>query len=306
MMRTPVSLITLLAVLALLTCGLRVQAVETSSAPAAPWGTVSVGQDKDGHWEALLQNNKLHVRYGWKRGDEYAEGMITDFVDQATGKNQAGSLLDSSAWRGEISAATVAYDGPERKTIHLEWDDRYTHQLDISDISIFPDLPALRVDYQNWFVNIVDIGAPGGSITYDWNSKRPDGPPQSGEGRYAIYGWEKKWYPRYDQAVYLAHDNAYGATRKNSPSAYLSDPGPLAYRGCLILTVCNPKNGQGFGRVIRVADVDCVKLLFNAGFELFPKHNGPVSVYLFSFTGGAKQGLAVGKTLADRLANSQH
>jgi hypothetical protein len=79
----------------------------------------------------------------------------------------------------------------------------------------------------------------------------------------------------------------------------------LEYRGKFILGAYEKATGRGYGRVMPIADVDVVKLLFSRGFEMFPhyqprREQRSFTGYLFVATGGAEEIVALGKRLAER------
>lgn len=258
------------------------------------WSQVRVGKDAQGHPEAVLENSRLWVRYGFKHSGDSPESMITNLVARnAPAVNQAGHLMDAAAWRTPLVRAAVKYDRPDVKTVHLEWRGQSGYPGAASDVSIFPDQPYIRIDYLSWFVNIVDIGHPGGTVT---------------GGRYEICGageWKREpvFYPQvyFDRwSGDVGHENV----------TEVDGPGSLDYHGWFIMEVCNPANGLGYGRVVPVEAVDVIKLLkFDSdgmGFELFPyfhRPHEPFTGYLYVLAGDAagdaEAGLALGRQLAD-------
>jgi hypothetical protein len=264
-------------------------------ARAAVWGRVYTGIDKDGHLEAILENSKIYVRYGFKDtgtpDKPQPEGMITSFILKSKKVDQSGQALDGAAGRGELVTAYISHEGDDYLSVHLIWSGREAEQ----EVSIFKDSPYIRIDYISWFINIVDIAGVGGGGDL-------------ADNQYAVYGADK-WLRKY-----TIHPNAYfDDVVKDSllynpnapPNLSVSDPpdaGSLNYRGWFILPVVDSANGIGLGRVVPVKDTDAVKLLFYKGFELFPevwREHDPFTSYLFASTGGAKGALSLGKEIAD-------
>jgi hypothetical protein len=73
------------------------------------------------------------------------------------------------------------------------------------------------------------------------------------------------------------------------------------------MAVGNPGNGRGFGRVMPVVEsgsggARIVKLLFNRGFETFPRTGQgfalPFTGYLFVFTAGLDNAIQMGQRIA--------
>ena len=139
-------------------------------AHAADWGSVTVGLDGGGRWQAILENSQIRVRYGYfVQGTE--QTAILDMIIKSVGEDQVGSdsgnnYLDASATRGLMTNATIKYDGPDRKTVSLEWDGGN----EIQEVTIYPDSTYIQIDYVKYGVNIVELGTPGGTTngTYEF------------------------------------------------------------------------------------------------------------------------------------------
>lgn len=201
------------------------------------------------------------------------------------GENHADNRIDAAANRSVLREARITRDDDQLKTVHLEWEPlKAGGRPGIQDVSILRRLPAIRIDYQEWPVNTVDIGSPGGTK----------------QGSYEIYGageWKREYllYPKvyFDRAPKdVGHENI----------TEVDEVGPLDYHGWFIMGIFNKANGRGYGRVVPTASVDIIKLLWNRGFELFPcygrKHE-PFSSYLFVVSGGPEEIIRLGQRLAD-------
>jgi hypothetical protein len=253
------------------------------------WGRVSVAKDQNGHLEAILENSDIRIRYGLQYHEEGPESNITELVVKSAPEvNQAGHLVDAAAGRGPLARASVACDGPDVKTLRLEWSGKEGRPDAISEVSIYEDSAFVRIDYIAWVVNIVDIGHPGGAVT---------------DAVYEIHGasaW-KRDLVLYPNSYFNRHPGDVGQENVTE----VDDVGPLAYAGCFVMGVYNPANGIGFGRVVPADVVDIIKLLeFNGigkGFELFPhyeREHRPFTGYLYLVTGGAEELLLMGQELA--------
>jgi len=269
------------------------------------WGKVVISKDADGAFEVLLENSQLRVRYGrcfmangpeWSESPPY-ENFIREFFIKSVNQDQIRdresdrmiNLIDAAAWRAEMTNVTVVCDDAEKITVRLDW-DCYKWGKNAYEVSLIKDQPFLKIDYLDYFVNIVDIASPGGT----------------NQGVYEIYGADR-WirpYTFYEKMYFDRCPNDIGYENMTE----IEDPAPLNYRGWFIMGIYNPENGIGFGRVAPVADVDVIKLLFEddklgkRGFELFPhfhRAHEPFTCYLFAVTGGASGVLELGKKIAD-------
>jgi len=276
-------------------------------AQSGNWGNVSVGKDSEDRWEATLENTRISVRYGF-RMKEYAEGMITDFIiKDFPDENVAGNTMDAAAHRGELINAVVVKDSPEVKTVRLEWDPTPTKKFKgpaVSEVSIFPESPYIKIDYLSYcFPHVCDIGSPGGI-----RGKVTDA---STGGTYVIYGaeeWQKARAKITDPEL-RNHPNEHHRVTDDLYPLYpkpLIDRGwgetPMSYKGWYIMGVYNEKNGRGYGRILPVAAVPYIKLLWNKGFELFPfwrTKPEPHTEYLFVVEKGPDEIISFGKSLVD-------
>jgi len=148
----------------------------------------------------------------------------------------------------------------------------------------------LKINYFSFcFPHICDIGLMTDRVT----------DPNCG-GRYRIYGYEKEHFPLYEDCLYWEEDGCMGCTGEHaSADGFAVAPGPLNYDGWYIMGVYLENSGLGFGRVMPVENMRVIKLLWNKGFELFPKGEN-VECFLFLFTGGGDDVINIGKKLADR------
>ena len=260
------------------------------------WGRVSIDRDKKGHLEVILENSRIFCRYGYKkvRIDEKSiepdiQSFIIDLTLKTVNENQVGleavneNRIDAAAWRGILTNASIICDQGDKKTVRLTWKGWEGPDPVIQEVSIFKDSPYLKIDYNEWCVNIVDIADPGGCKM----------------GEYEIFGayeWKRE-YVFHHKTYYNGSDNDCGCDIPKE------SPGPLVYKGHFIMGVYNRENGRGFGRVVPEKDIDIIKLLWGKGFELFPQFgrlpHKPFSSYLYVVMEGREEILAVGKQLAD-------
>ncbi len=250
-----------------------------TGAVASDWGSVSIVNAGDRG--ATLENARLRVRYGkYLAGDVGPKEAMVELTVKPGSENLAGRI-DSRSANGSkgksnrLTGVSILHDGSDRKSVHLDYGDGSA----VQDVSIFPDSPWLEITYHHHDVNIFDTAGP--------------------KLEYEIFGaaeWAsgRNWpapYPAYPESYYRREWTV---------------PGPLEYHGCFILGAYDAASGRGYGRVMPVADVDVIKLLFSRGFEMFP-HYQPrrtqrsFTGYLFVVTGGGREILATGKALAERL-----
>ncbi len=266
------------------------------------WGCVTIGADAEGALEVVLENSRLRCRYrrvfmGNREEEPPFETFIGEFVNKGTEedqiKNQGNShsdLIDAAAWRAELKSASILRVEPEEITVRMEW-NYAKGRPPIQDITLYKDRPYLRIDYQEWFVNVVDIGTPGGTH----------------HGCYEIYGKDRwirdyTYYPQmyFDRCpVDIGYENM----------TEIEDPSPLDYHGWFIMGIYNPENGHGYGRVAPVVAVDVIKLLFGdeklgrRGFELFPcfhRPHQPFTSYIYLVSSGPEEVISLGKKIADQ------
>ncbi len=303
------ALIQIIVLLALI----QVATMSPLSKGTSDWGDVHIGRDAEGHWEAVLENSLIRVRYGYKKPDDYRQGMITDFtLKDYPDENIAGHLMDAAAHRGEITDIELIQNDEERITIRVAWAPSPAEKKDfpepaVSEISIFRNQPFLRIDYIAYcFPHVVDIGTPGGLECAATDA--------SCTSRYTIYG-ASRWKSVRQSITADSlrhHPNEHHRVTDDLYPLYpnpLIDGGwnlaasPLSYEGWYILGVYNKMNGRGFGRVVPYDAVPYVKLLWNKGLELFPywqQTAEPHTEYLFAGTSPTNL-MEMGKYLVDEL-----
>jgi hypothetical protein len=256
---------------------------------------VQTQKDKNGNWEILLENSKIKIRYGYKI-IHVAEGMITDLYMKAFPEESLeGWILDGAAHRGVITNAEVVKDSVTEKTVRVTWAPHkvWAKRLPgpaISEFTIYPDSQVLKIHYVSfYFPHICDIG-----LYKDTVNVADCG------GAYSIYGFKKDSIPLYEDCLYWVRDSCMGCFGKRASLGYAIDPSPLLYKGWFIMAVYKKDNQHGFARVFPANNIICIKLLWNKGFEIFPKHND-LTCYLYPFSNGGKEAVEFGKKLVDKL-----
>ena len=258
------------------------------------WGRVGIERDETGNMCAVLENSKLFCSYKNFLDHEHPLGVKKDFYEcsildltikefnenQAAKSHGFNSVIDAQCWREHLKEAYVKYDGPDVKTLRLEWEKEQGPDP-ISEISIFKDKALLKIDYISWYVNIVDIGSPGG-----------------GKGKYEIYGADK-W-----KRDYVLYENTYfnGTDTPCGCDIPKEEPEPLVYNGHFITGIYNGENGRGYARVMPASHIDILKLLFEKGFEFFPefgREHHPFTGYIYLVTEGPEEIIWKGKRIAD-------
>lgn len=255
--------------------------------------------DSSGSYMSIELENSLfkavmRTNQGAACGVEHA---IRDWILKPTGDDQVDDYIDACAQRGPMKRAAVVFDGEDRKTLHAEYEDCSQDDKDNSAIveyTVFANSLVMKVDYLKYpdpWANTVDIGTPGGA----------------GSGEYGFFGQQE-----YATKVrpFIGHPESYWNTYDGGK--YAGDPldaGPLNYKGHLIMVVGNPQNGHGFGRVMPVfspevrGGVRIVKLLFNRGFETFPRTGQSFAPaytgYLFLFEDGLGEAVHMGQRIVD-------
>lgn len=253
------------------------------------WGSITVESDRTG---ISLMNTVWKVLY---RKASFPDNVQTccikelGFLDDAF--NFAGEQVQS-IWigygkgTGELVEGAIIHDGPDRKTVRARWSAGVE-----SEISIFPGMPVLRVDYKTYGVNDVDF---------------------VNLGTYVIHGadaWQQ------ERLRYPLHDGGDNPHHAMTHDLYPSYPNPfldtpdwpapvnqscLSYRGWMILGLTD--GGRGYGRLVRASAVPYIKLLWNKGFEFFPFWRAemrPYTGYIFIVKGGPEALIAYGKQVAD-------
>ena len=245
-----------------------------------------------------LENSLFRAEMRTHRGGACGiEHAIRDWVIKAVSEDQVDRYIDACAHRGPLIRAEVVYDGTERKTLHAEYEDcpqGAGNNSAVIEYSIFPNSLMIRVAYLSYpgsWANTVDLGTPGGTHRGEFRF--------FGQQEYAdqvrdITAYPESYWNKFDGGKY-----------RDDPL----DGGPLAYKGHLIMAVSNPENGRGFGRIMPVFDfrsqggARIVKLLWNHGFETFPRTGQgfapPFIGYLFLFTEGLDEAIRMGQRIVD-------
>ena len=201
--------------------------------------------------------------------------------------------LDADAGRGTLVDAILVRDDAQQKTVRFIWRGAWDSSRRITqEVSIFPNLPLIRIDYINvqFGINTVDLALPGGSFNNTFIA-------------HGAADWVRG---------YVTHDYAptEGSYYNRYPPDGVNDPangGSLNYNGSFIVGVYHAASGIGYGRVMHVADNSIVKLLNTQsekrGLEFFPYPFGlahaPFTGYLFLVTGGGQEILTIGRQIAD-------
>ena len=260
------------------------------------WGKVAAGLDSNGNWEARLENEKLKVRYGFGMGEEEPESFIKEaFLKAHPNLNLAGALIDGAAHRGLIIKAEVIKDAADEKTIYLEWAPVPSRKEQFPgpakcEISVMKDSPVLKIKYIDFcFAHNCDIGLDTVHVLdANWG------------GITRVYGFDKDSIPQYEDCLYWYEYGFVGCDSLHTKNGIEGDPGPLSYKGQMIMGVYNKENNLGFGRVVPAKNIRCIKILWNKGFELFPQGKNYTG-YIYFFDNGEEGVLSIGKEIVDKL-----
>ncbi len=256
-----------------------------------------------------LINSEISVEYGGFHGanPENLQFAVKSLVIKDTGLEQMGpsDFLGAGAGIGPIDSATVIFDGTDRKTVRMIWNrwnvgsqtEVPTSKI-IRDITIYANQKFLKVDFvdMQWAANIADKLLPGGTST----------------GVHIAHGGEDwaRGYLTHNEPPHGLFYSRYGDDGVFDPV----DGGPLNYNGHFITAVYNASNGQGFGRVMPIADTHVIKLLFSPDarrgleFQNYPFLNPhpPFSGWMYVFTSGAAEAMTVGRQLVDRVEQEEN
>jgi hypothetical protein len=251
----------------------------------------------------VMENSEIYVRFERYVDlfDSSEQFSIRQFRLKKHGNaDQAGpGYLDAGYHRGALTNAQIIYNGPDRKTVRLEWTSKTNNpnlppnQPFVSEISIYPNGKFLKIDYVNvaWAVVIVDLGRPGGTAT--------------GQNvAYGAAGWNRG---------YVAHPESYFSVLTEETYNDPPDGGSLNYKNNFVIGVYNPANNQGLGRTFPIQKAGgsenitrSIKFLANAdarhGFEVTPPEPWKAvsfTSFLYAVTGGPNEIVNVGKTLID-------
>jgi len=251
-----------------------------SCTPAKDWGRAGIARDDD-EWNIVLENDLLLARYTTDRANKLIKDRITEFRlkkdDKIVANKLDGRHADKNQEFFRITKANVEPATPGRKTVKLVLQRRVEY------VSILKDLPVLEIRYSSGGHNL-DYGIEG------WE--------------YVIYGedawaeqnhWERK-HPE------LRHEVT------ESGSYYRSNwspPGPLSYKGWMILGVIDRRTDYGAGLVLPADKVRWLKLVGSGtsrGFERWM--TGAHTAYLYPVSGGADEILSMGKKIVDTFGES--
>lgn len=105
---------------------------------------ITIGTDSYGHTDVILENSKIRCHYTTEPAPPNDETCIKNLVIKSVNEDQAGGtggdFLDEMAGsdytgndRGVLSSAVVTYDGNDKKTVRLEWDNGESKE----DVTIF-------------------------------------------------------------------------------------------------------------------------------------------------------------------------
>jgi len=272
------------------------------------WVHVEIGKDNKNKYYAILENNLIRCKYGWRHHKEPKNGQsyIRELMLKSINYNM-GDWIDAAAGkRGPLTNVTLVCDRNDKKTIRLEWNDGDK----IQEVTIYPNSLILKIDYIKilGFPHIVDVGSHGG--------RKID------NATFIMYGaeeWQELRKTNKDARL-INHQNehhrltydlypTYPFPIIDTPDWKGFAPVPLNYDGNLIVGVYNSENGIGYGRVMPFNVINYFKLL-DDGFEFFPfwkippeKRTFPFTGYLFLVDGGGNEEIiGTGKGIVDNLS----
>lgn len=251
----------------------------------------------DEGWEyAVLENSEIRVK--WQKYtdiDGSEQFAIREFqLKKANNIEQAGAgYLDAAYNRGSLRNAEILYDGPDRKTLRLEWNGKPgigQYKELVSEISIFPNSRFIKIDYEKvaWGYVIVDLGLPGGTYS----------------GANVAYGAES-W-----RRGYVAYPESYYSRLPQETYDDPADGGSLNYNDHFIVGVYAPNSEIGLGRVFPIAETRSIKFLLGEGsrrgFEVFPPDfntdpDASYTSYLYPVIEGPDEIIEQGKRLVDAV-----
>ena len=237
--------------------------------------------DKSSLW---IRKGRGGSRKLYKEGSAYKEHPDYDI---------SGAILDGAAHRGVLTKAEVIRDDADEKTIYLEWDPVPGMKKQFPgpakcEVSIYKDKPFLKIKYISFcFTHNCDIGLDTAHVLdANWG------------GITRVYGFEKDSIPQYEDCLYWYEYGFVGCDSLHNKNGIEGDPGPLSYKGYMIMGVYDKENNIGFGRVLPAANIRCIKILWNKGFELFP-HAKNFTGYIYFFDNGEEGVLSTGKEIVD-------
>jgi len=241
------------------------------------WGSVNINKTSGG-WEVILENSKILVKYsnsGSKQGVLY--DRITHFLVKGSNTVLAtkldGRQLTNVTTHGyQITNATVEPNTSDKKTVKIDFGNGYR----VTHVTIFKDNPVIKLSYFTGGHNL-DYGIVGDN--------------------YEIFGadaWQAQnnWQKRYPT---LEDNTTYSGSYYRSQ---WGPPGPLDYKGWIIMGVHSSSNGLGVGLILPSSKIYWIKLIASQGFERW-MDAGPHTAYLYASEGGAAGVISAGQILAE-------
>jgi hypothetical protein len=272
------------------------------------WGSIRVIKENEQITDVILENDLIKVKYanetvtGWasrqpvciveflykKISTNFAQnGRFDDMLDPVDHETHKPKIQH----RKKLLDASIVYDGPDKKTVHLKW------ETSEEKVTLFRDSPVLQIDYLRWYVLITDWP--------NW----PQGPEAYKEQMYAIYGADQ-WHRTYDphdttRQSGLAYDDIYFDRKPSDQHKQkgILDPrdgGPLSYKGWFIVGAYKTATGYGFARVVPVERVNALVLWKWRAWEFCFDGEGTITTYLYPVSDGADEIISVGKSIADK------
>jgi hypothetical protein len=257
-----------------------VSAAALLSEAGADWGSVTIRMDGTNQQNFVqLDNSVLRVRYAYNdRGTLPQDGQhaIKELIlKEKDNRNLCGDYLDVAAHRYYLKSASVVCDTGNTKSVHMTWEQKEAQ----STVTIYRDLPVIKIEYTGTTPNIVDLNTNAGSHYYIYGSEN----------------WSRSIASTTYPKCYYHRNNDYCAGQ-NGEAVSDDDPGPLLYNGWFITGVYGD-DGTGYGRIMP-SKLNIIKLLNfgRIGFEYF---HDSYTGFMFTVTGGSAQIETMGKMLAD-------
>lgn len=212
-----------------------------------------------------------------------------------------GVWMAHGVGRGATTACSIGEEERHAVTaepirrVQMAWEGSAKRGPVIEEVTFYERRPVLRLSYAAYGVNVVDLlGAADGEV-----------------GRYVVHG-VKEWRRRrasITDPAFRSHENPHHRLTDDLFPAY---PNPLfqqdwggtelSYRGWIVCGIVFPEAGYGFGRLMPVAAIWSLKLLFNRGFEFFPyygEEHTPYVGYIFLGDPNETSLLETGRAIAD-------
>jgi hypothetical protein len=270
------------------------------------WGKITI-TPVDGSKEVVLENSQFSAVYKKSTNDWAGRHptCLTEFFYKKIGRE----LIENGRWddildpldhsqdpprplhhyREKLLSAEVIYDGPDKKTVHLNWENSE------EEVSIFPDSEVLQIDYIRWYV-----------LVTDWPGWRKDEDAHE-EQMFSVYGADK-WHRTYvpgdtTRCPGLGYNKMYfnhaDRDRDKQGGKDPVDGGPLNYKGYFIVGAYKLDSGIGYARLIPVHRINVLILWSYRAWEFFPVGKERFTTFLFPVSGGADEILARGREIAD-------